>query len=102
MKNIFHLLATSVPIDPKDIGYHPKVTDASNETIANIMNFVYLGAGMVAVAVIIVAGFIFVTARGDQNHIARAKNAILYAVIGLVVVMMAFVITQFLLGKLSG
>lgn len=97
MKDI--LARFAVPIDPGDIGYNPSITDASNATIANIMNVVYGIAGIVAVIVIVVAGFIFVTSRGDANQIARAKSAILYAVIGLVVVVMAFAITQFILGR---
>lgn len=92
-------LASNVKIDPGDIGYDPSITVASNTTIADIMNVVYFIAGIVAVLVIVVAGFIFITSRGDQNNIARAKNAILYAVIGLVVIMMAFVITQFIIAS---
>ncbi len=95
------LILAAGKIDPGQIGYNPSITDASNATIGNIMNVVYLVAGIVAVLVIVIAGFIFVTARGDQSNIARAKNAVLYAVIGLVVVMMAFVITQFVLGRLQ-
>lgn len=97
MKAFFY--ASSAKIDPGQIGYDPTITDASTGNILNIMNVVYLVAGIVAVFVIVIAGFIFMTSRGDQSNIARAKNAILYAVIGLVVVMMAFVITQFIISS---
>jgi hypothetical protein len=100
MKELFATLANSVKIDPDDIGYEPTIKVANDTTISDIMGVVYLVAGMVAVLVIIVAGFIFVTSRGDQNNIARAKSAILYAVVGLVVIMMAFVITQFIIGSI--
>lgn len=99
MKAFFY--ASSAKIDPGQIGYHPTITNASDQSIAGIMNVVYLVLGIVAVFVIVIAGIIFMTSRGDQNNIARAKNAILYAVIGLVVVMMAFVITQFIIGQIS-
>lgn len=100
MKYLFYLLATSVPIKPGDIGYDPTIKVADDQAVANIMNVVYLVAGMVAVLVIVAAGFMFITSQGDMNNIAKAKNTILYAVIGLVVVLLAFVITQFILGKI--
>ena len=85
-----------------DIGYKPSITSADNSTIASIMNPVYVVAGIVAVLVIVIAGFIFVTSNGDANKIKQAKMAILAAVIGLVIIMMSFVITQFVIGKVSG
>lgn len=100
MERLFTLLATSVPIKPGDIGYNPSIKVADDAAVAGIMNVVYLVAGMVAVLVIVVAGFMFITSRGDMNAIAKAKNALLYAVIGLVVVLLAFVITQFILGRI--
>jgi len=51
------------------------------------------------VIVIIISGFMFVTAGSDSNTVTKSKNAILYSVIGLVVIMSAFVITQFIIGR---
>ncbi len=67
---------------------------ANDPTLGNILDVVYFWAGIVAVLVIIIAGFFYVTANGNAQTIERAKNAILGAVIGLVVVMMAFGITR--------
>lgn len=107
MKSMFYLLASTGKIElgsgkikPGDIGYDPSITVANDQVVANIMNVVYLVAGMVAVLVIVAAGFIYVTSNGDANKIGQAKQAVLYSVIGLVVVLMAFVITQFVLGKI--
>lgn len=74
----------------------PRV-NANDTTIAEIMNTVYLWAGIVAVLVIIIAGFFYVTANGNAQTIERAKNAILGSVIGLIVVAFAFMITQFVI-----
>lgn len=74
-------------------------TSSGDEVLAGILGIVYFVAGVVAVVVIIIAGFMFVTAAGDPTTVTKAKNAILYAVVGLVVVALAFVITQFVMGR---
>lgn len=66
-----------------------------NTLLTNVLNITYFFAGTVAVLVIIGAGFLYVTSTGDAGRITKAKNAILYAVIGLVAVMLAFVITAY-------
>ena len=65
--------------------------------LRNIINFVYYIAGIVAVIVIIVAGIMYSTSLGDSGRITRAKNMILYSVIGLVVIIAAFAITNFVM-----
>lgn len=93
------LAETTVKIKPGDIHYDG-VTSASNDTLATILNTVYMVAGMVAVLVIVIAGITFALSQGDANRIAQARMAILSAVIGLVVIIGAFAITQFVLGRL--
>ena len=56
--------------------------------------------GVIAVIMIIVGGLKYVMSSGDSNNITSAKNTILYAIIGLVVVAMAQVIVRFVVSKL--
>lgn len=83
----------SATIDTRKAGI-PNVS-ANGATVTGIMNTVYFWAGLIAVLVIVIAGFFYVTSNGDSNQVNRAKNAILGAVVGLVVVVMAFTITAF-------
>lgn len=69
-------------------------TDAST-LLGNVLDITYFFAGTVAVLVIIGAGLMYVTSTGDPGRIKTAKNAIIYAVVGLIAVMLAFVITAF-------
>lgn len=85
----------AVTIKPEDIGAPNVNLDTS--TMGTVMNTVYLWAGIVAVLVLIIAGFIFITSNGDSSKIVRAKNTVLGAVIGLVIILFAFVITQFVI-----
>ncbi|MGE5327773.1 MAG: hypothetical protein ACM3KH_00395 [Thiobacillus sp.] len=95
MFSIFRLLSQA-KVDAGAVNI-PKQTAV--EVLANSLYVVYFAAGVTAVIVIILAGFQFSTAVYDPAKIAIAKNAILYAVVGLIVVIMAFVITQFVLGR---
>ena len=67
------------------------------KTIVNVLLYII---GAVAVIVIIIAGFRYVTSGGDSSKIAAAKNTILYAVIGLIVAILAYAIVNFVVGAL--
>jgi hypothetical protein len=91
------LAAGTEKIDPSTIGV-PPVKDA-NAALSGLLNVAYAGAGILCVVIIIFGGYIYVTSDGDASNVKRAKNAILGAVTGLIVVIMAFTITQFILGR---
>lgn len=64
------------------------------EIVVNILLFVL---GAIAVVMIVIGGIRYATAGGDQSALTAAKNTILYAVIGLVVAIMAYGIVNFVL-----
>jgi len=66
------------------------------KTVINILSAV---VGAVSVIMIIVGGFRYVTSGGDSNNVGAAKNTILYAIVGLVIVAVAQVIVQFVLER---
>ena len=68
-----------------------------NDTIANIINIFSWIVGTVAVIMIIYGGFRYVTAGGDSGNVSSAKNTILYAVVGLVIVAISQAIVWFVL-----
>jgi hypothetical protein len=74
--------------------------DSLNSLVANIVNILSLIVGIVAVIMIIIGGFKYITANGDSGSISSAKNTIIYAIIGLVIVALAQVIVKFVLSKL--
>jgi hypothetical protein len=55
--------------------------------------------GIVSVIMIIMAGLWFITANGDPQAVARARNTILYALIGVAVVLLAQSLVAFVLNK---
>lgn len=96
--NTFLLLAMT--LSKKDIGYNSDITDGEG-ALADIMTMVYTWAGIIGVLIIVIAGLLFVTARGDAAQMKRAKDALRGAVIGLIVVMVAFAITRFVIGGIQ-
>lgn len=92
---MFKFLATT--ISASDVGIPVRAANATS--MVAILNTVYWVAGVVGVIVIIIAGFLYVTSTGDPSKTKRAKDAILYAVVGLVIIVLAFTITQIVLGS---
>lgn len=66
-----------------------------------IINTLSLVVGVVAVFMIIVGGLRYVTSGGSDTSVTGAKNTILYAVIGLIIVAMAQFIVRFILNRLT-
>jgi cytochrome bd-type quinol oxidase subunit 2 len=73
-----------------------------NDTIVKVINFFSALVGIVSVIMIIYGGFKYISSGGDSGNVQSAKNTIIYAVIGLVVVAMAQFIVQFVLNKVIG
>ena len=69
--------------------------------VQKIINTLLFIVGAIAVVMVIVGGLRYVISAGDQNAVTAAKNTILYAVMGLVIAMLAFAIVRFLVGALS-
>lgn len=60
----------------------------------NILSFV---AGAIAVIMVIIAGTRFMTSQGDPGKVAGARSAVIYAVIGILIVVLAQSIVFFVL-----
>lgn len=75
------------------------VNEKVNKTIRLVINIFSLIVGVVSVIMIIIGGFKYITSGGESGNISGAKNTILYAIIGLIVVALAQVIVKFVLQK---
>ena len=76
------------------------ITESSlNATIANVFSIVFGVMGAISVLMITIAGLQYILSSGDPAKTAKAKDTILYAVIGLVVAVSAFAIINFVIKK---
>lgn len=71
------------------------------DVIARAINVVISILGIVLLGYLLYAGYLWMTAQGDDKQVQRAKDMIKNAVIGLVVVAAAFAITNFVLSRLN-
>jgi hypothetical protein len=70
-----------------------------NGAIVKITGILALVAGIVSVMFVLWGGFSYITAGGDSSSIAKAKNTIIFALVGLVVAAMARPLINFVLSK---
>lgn len=68
-----------------------------NDVIKSVVNIISGIVGVVAVIMIIVGGFKYITSGGDANNVSSAKNTIVYAIVGLVVVALAQLLVHFVI-----
>jgi hypothetical protein len=76
-------------------------TEKINSIITTVINIFSIIVGVVSVIMIILGGFRYITSGGDSSNVQSAKNTIIYALIGLVVVALAQFIVQFVLNKVT-
>lgn len=69
-------------------------------TIANIINVALGLLGIVAVVIVIYAGFLWMTAGGNQTKVDDAKKWLAGGIIGLVLILSAYAIASFIVNSL--
>lgn len=77
----------------------PKVSLGEN-AIQQILSATFLFIGGFAVLFILIGAVWYAISSGDQSRLSKAKDTILYSVIGLIVSISAFAIVQFVIGRL--
>jgi len=65
----------------------------------NIINVLLYIVGAISVLAIIIGGIMYTTSAGAAAQVTKAKNMVLYAVIGLVLALAALAIVQFVVGR---
>lgn len=96
------LLASGVSaqsLDAQTIAEESGLPTVSLATFIGRLLQVFFGLlGVVALALLMYGGFIWMTAAGDPNKVDKAKKIIQNAIVGLVIIFSAFAITTFLMG----
>lgn len=99
MENIFTRIAASNGM----INVNGNLAGGSGNDLKNavigIINGVVGVLGLVAVVVIIIGGINYMTSSGDAAKVKKAKDTILYGVIGLVICVLAFAIVNFVIAN---
>lgn len=92
--NISKLLAAVTPND-----FDVPQTDLNQTSVDIIFQIVFAIVGAIALIVLLLASLKYITSQGDPGAVAKSKNTIIYAVIGLVVSAAAFTIVGFVVDR---
>lgn len=76
---------------------------ANNTTfLQDLVNTFLFAAGLIAVIFLIIGGIRYITSTGDSSRIKAAKDTILYAIIGLIVAILALPIANYVVKTVGG
>lgn len=101
MKTTLFTLART-PIDPLDNNNFNDDGSGLESTIGNIIQAVIGILGLACVIIIIIGGIQYMTSSGDAGKVKKAKDTILYGVIGMIICVLAFAITTFVINAING
>jgi hypothetical protein len=73
--------------------------DDANSLIRDVIRVLLFIVGTVSVIMIIVGGIRYTLSNGDAGQIKSAKDTVLYAVVGLVVALLAYAIVNFVVAR---
>lgn len=79
----------------------PTTVSGAVDVIRNIVQWVYIIFFIIAVLFIILAAFTYLTAQGDEEKVKKAKDQIIYAVVAIVVALLAVSFDQIISNFLS-
>jgi hypothetical protein len=71
-------------------------------TVTNIVNVVLGLLGLIAVIIILIGGFKWMTAQGAEDKVEKAKDTIKYGLIGLAIILLAYLIVRIVIGSVVG
>lgn len=76
--------------------------DRVTKVVSDGINTLSLIVGIVAVVMIMIGGLRYITSGGNDTSVTSAKNTLLYAIIGLIIVALSQVMVRFVLSKITG
>lgn len=99
MFNTILKIFSQIEVNPGELDI-PQTATADGSTLNELLQYVFaIGAG-VAMIVIIIAGIQFMLSQGEPEKTKKARYAIIYAAIGLVLCALSFTIVKFVLERL--
>lgn len=102
--NDFYLLLGDVTVESTTNGVDIVVPEGPDlfVVVQNLLNTTFGVVGIIAVIMIIIGGFHYMTSQGSPEKVQKGKNTILYGIVGLVICLSAFAIVNFVLASLNG
>lgn len=96
-----HFLADAMSEIEQTVNNLPNSDGVTSGNLTNVLYWIYAAGGIIAVAILVYAGIKFVMSQGDPAKTKQASQIIAYAIVGLVVVLLAGMITAFVSGLIG-
>ena len=84
----------------KDCDNNAEASTKIEERLKSILQILSVAAAIAAIFMLIYAGFRYIVSGGDEKGVKAAKNTLIYAVIGIIIVVLSQAIVQFVLDRL--
>ena len=80
----------------KAFGSNITSSPSAQEAIGQIIGIILSFLGIIFFVLVIYGGFLWMTAAGSEEQVGKAKKIIVYAAIGIIIILSAYVITNFI------
>lgn len=75
--------------------------DGNTGIFRTIVNVILFLIGAISVIMLVVGGIKYTVSNGDSNDVTSAKNTIMYAIVGLIIAILAFAVVNFVIANLA-
>lgn len=81
---------------------NPVVSLDPGQLMSQVINFLLVWGGAIAVLFVIIGGFRYIVSMGNQEGVEKARQTVLYAILGLIIIFLAYLAVAYLLGDILG
>ena len=99
MDKIAFKIFADITITDSDLKIPKGDLGANSTAISTVLELAFGALGSIAFIVMVYAGMKFVLSRGNADAVAKARNTIVYATIGLILSILSFAIVRFILRR---
>lgn len=100
LPDMLDMLTGLAQISPPDISPLPK-TSADSGRIRTVLTVIFSTLGAISVMMIVIGGIKYSGSQGDPQGVSKAKGTIIYAIVGLIVAILAVSLVDFVLGRVA-
>lgn len=99
LHSLVEFVAQGNLLTPPDISPLP-TTKADSNLVQTILSIVFTITGAIAVLMVIIGAIKYSSSGGDPSAVSKAKNTIIYAIVGLILSILSVSLVDFVIGKL--
>lgn len=99
MIDISHIVAATNALSPVDAPNVLPQPNANTGTLTTVLSIVFALVGALAFLMIVISGLRYIVSGGDPQRMSKAKDGIIYALIGLVIAITAEAIVNFVVAR---